>query len=80
MGVMKVQGGLSLLQFRNEGKEPRKEPTGTCFPADGELFKIHRVAKLGCQKVQHNESTAKGIRPKATGDNLKGAKAPELIL
>lgn len=39
-GVMKAQGGLSLLQFKNEGKGSRKEKTGTCFPTDCELFKI----------------------------------------
>lgn len=37
---MKAQGGLSLLQFKNEGKGSRKEKTGTCFPTDCELFKI----------------------------------------
>lgn len=74
MGVTKGQAGLSLLQFRNAGKGPRKEPTGTCFPAGCELFKTHRVVKLGCQQVQHNASTAKGIRSKAPGDNLRGQR------
>lgn len=83
MGVMKAQGvGGAVAQFPTVQKwgEGIRERTGTCFPTGCELFKIHRVLNLRCQKVQQNEPTAKGIRSKPTGDNLKGVRAPELIL